>query len=54
MANFYKDNEDIQFLFKHIDLGKLAELQEEGFRFAKEFGHAPGDGRRRPCRIMRW
>jgi alkylation response protein AidB-like acyl-CoA dehydrogenase len=41
MANFYKDNEDIQFLFKHIDLGKLAELQEEGFRFAKEFDNAP-------------
>ena len=41
MANFYKDNEDIQFLFKHLDLGKLADLQEEGFRFAKEFDHAP-------------
>jgi 3-(methylthio)propanoyl-CoA dehydrogenase len=41
MANFYKDNEDIQFLFRHIDLGKLADLQEEGFRFAKEFTHAP-------------
>ena len=41
MANFYKDNEDIRFLFRHLDLGKLADLQEEGFRFAKEFGHAP-------------
>jgi alkylation response protein AidB-like acyl-CoA dehydrogenase len=37
MANFYSDNEDIRFLFKHIDLRSLAELQEENFRFAKEF-----------------
>jgi alkylation response protein AidB-like acyl-CoA dehydrogenase len=41
MANFYRDNEDIQFLFGHIDLNKLAELQEEGFKFAKEFDYAP-------------
>ena len=41
MANFYRDNEDIQFLFGHIDLGKLAGVVEEGFRFAKEFDYAP-------------
>ncbi len=41
MANFYKDNDDIQFLFRHIDLGKLAELAEEGFKFANEFDYAP-------------
>ncbi len=41
MANFYTDNDDIQFLFKHIDLGRLAEICEEGFRFAKEFDYAP-------------
>jgi 3-(methylthio)propanoyl-CoA dehydrogenase len=41
MANFYKDNNDIQFLFRHIDLNKLAELQEEGFKFAGEFDYAP-------------
>jgi alkylation response protein AidB-like acyl-CoA dehydrogenase len=41
MANFYRDNDDIQFLFRHIDLGKLAELAEEGFKFAKEFDYAP-------------
>ena len=34
MANFYTDNEDIQFLFKHTDLGELAGVCEEGFRFA--------------------
>ncbi|MHC4360682.1 MAG: acyl-CoA dehydrogenase family protein [Planctomycetota bacterium] len=43
MANFYKDNDDIQFLVKHIDLGKLAELAEDGFRFAAEFDFAPAD-----------
>ena len=43
MANFYRDNDDIQFLFKHIDLGKLARICEEGFRFANEFDYAPAD-----------
>ena len=43
MANFYTDNEDIQFLFKHMDLARLATLNEEGFRFAKEFDFAPAD-----------
>lgn len=43
MANFYRDNDDIQFLFRHIDLDKLAELVEEGFKFANEFDYAPTD-----------
>ena len=43
MANFYTDNEDIQFLFKHMDLARLATLNEENFRFAKEFDFAPAD-----------
>ncbi len=43
MANFYTDNEDIRFLFKHIDLSPLAELVEENFRFAKEFDYAPAN-----------
>jgi alkylation response protein AidB-like acyl-CoA dehydrogenase len=43
MANFYRDNDDIQFLFGYIDLSKLAELQEEGFKFANEFDYAPAD-----------
>ncbi|MGD9126864.1 MAG: acyl-CoA dehydrogenase family protein [Planctomycetia bacterium] len=28
MANFFTDNEDIQFLFNHIDMKSLAEIQE--------------------------
>ena len=43
MANFYKDNDDIQFLFKYMDIGSVAEIIEEGFKFAKEFDYAPAD-----------
>ncbi len=43
MANFYRDNNDIQFLFRHIDVGKPAEVCEEGFRFAGEFDYAPAN-----------
>jgi alkylation response protein AidB-like acyl-CoA dehydrogenase len=43
MSNFYTDNDDIQFLFKHINLGALAELAEENFKFASQFDFAPAD-----------
>ena len=43
MANFYRDNEDIQFLFRHIDLCELARIAEEDFKFAGRFDHAPAD-----------
>jgi alkylation response protein AidB-like acyl-CoA dehydrogenase len=43
MGNFYRDNYDIEFLFRHIDLKVLAELSEEGFKFASEFDSAPAD-----------
>ncbi|MGA2093497.1 MAG: acyl-CoA dehydrogenase family protein, partial [Sedimentisphaerales bacterium] len=43
MPNFYADNDDIRFLFKHINLGALAELAEENFKFAREFDYAPAD-----------
>ncbi len=43
MANFYRDNNDIQFLFRHIDLGKAAEVCEENFKFASEFETAPAN-----------
>lgn len=43
MANFYKDNEDIRFILKHMDLATLADQVEEGFRFADEFDHAPAN-----------
>ena len=31
MANFFEDNEDIRFLFEHVDLPEIAEVQENGF-----------------------
>ena len=43
MGNFYRDNNDIQFLFRHIDLKPLAGLCEEKFKFAGEFDSAPAD-----------
>jgi alkylation response protein AidB-like acyl-CoA dehydrogenase len=43
MANFYSDNNDIQFLFRHMDLSTSAEICEEGFKFAGEFDYAPAD-----------
>jgi alkylation response protein AidB-like acyl-CoA dehydrogenase len=43
MGNFYTDNDDIRFLFKHIDLAQLATMFEEGFRFTEEFDYAPSD-----------
>jgi len=43
MGNFYKDNDDIRFLFQHIDQGQLASMIEEGFRFAEEFDYAPAN-----------
>ncbi|NLW87274.1 MAG: acyl-CoA dehydrogenase [Planctomycetes bacterium] len=41
MANFYTDNEDIRFLFNHLDLKRIAAITEEDFRFSKEFDIAP-------------
>ncbi len=43
MANFYRDNDDIQFLFRHMDIGALAGLSEENFKFATQFDYAPAD-----------
>jgi 3-(methylthio)propanoyl-CoA dehydrogenase len=43
MPNFYTDNDDIRFLFKHFDLGALAKLCEEDFKFASQFDYAPAD-----------
>jgi len=41
MTNFYRDNDDIQFLFRQTDLAPLADYMEEGFRFADQFDYAP-------------
>lgn len=45
MANYFLDNEDIQFLFDHIDLAELAALQEDNFVHAADdpSGYAPRD-----------
>ena len=43
MANFYSDNEDIKFLFGHMDIARTAEIMEENFRYNAEFDFAPED-----------
>jgi 3-(methylthio)propanoyl-CoA dehydrogenase len=45
VANFFLDNEDIQFLFNHIDLAELATLQEDNFVHGGNdgSGYAPVD-----------
>jgi len=35
VANYFLDNEDIQFLFDNLDLGELARLQEDDFVHAR-------------------
>jgi len=45
MKNFFLDNEDIQFLFDHIDLSELARVQEDDFADARKHNidYAPVD-----------
>jgi len=45
MGNFFTDNEDLQFLFNHLDLAELARVQEDGFVDARQHGidYAPRD-----------
>ncbi|MDZ7619527.1 MAG: acyl-CoA dehydrogenase family protein [Patescibacteria group bacterium] len=45
MANYFTDNEDIRFLFDHIDLRELARLQEDDFTRDRggEGSYAPDD-----------
>ena len=43
MANFFTDNQDIQFLFDQFDLAGIAEMRENGFKLAEEFDFAPED-----------
>ncbi len=54
MPNFYLDNDDIRFLFRHMDIGALADVCEEGYRFAKESDCAPSDAAGRPSATTRW
>jgi alkylation response protein AidB-like acyl-CoA dehydrogenase len=45
VANFFLDNEDIQFLFNHIDMAELAAVQEDNFAHLADdkSGYAPRD-----------
>jgi alkylation response protein AidB-like acyl-CoA dehydrogenase len=45
VANFFLDNDDIQFLFNHIDLAELARIQEDDFAHAADdpSGYGPQD-----------
>ena len=42
MANYFNDNEDIQFLFRHVGLEELARIQEDDFAQAGD-GAGAGD-----------
>ena len=43
MGNFYRDNKDIENVIDALDLSEVAELREEGFRFARDYAFAPKD-----------
>ncbi|MHC4142032.1 MAG: acyl-CoA dehydrogenase family protein, partial [Planctomycetota bacterium] len=43
MANFFEDNEDIRFLFDHLDLRAIADVQEDGFTHTDDSPYAPLD-----------
>ncbi|MHC5006448.1 MAG: acyl-CoA dehydrogenase family protein [Planctomycetota bacterium] len=43
MPNFFEDNEDIRFLFDHLDLGSIADVQEDGFARTDNSPYAPQD-----------
>ncbi|MEW6250556.1 MAG: acyl-CoA dehydrogenase family protein [Planctomycetota bacterium] len=42
MPNFFTDNDDILFLFHHLDLAELARVQERDFADAKPRGNGKG------------
>ena len=41
MGNFFKDNPDLVFTLKNTDLTPIAELVEDGYKYAQEFDNAP-------------
>ncbi len=43
MPNFLEDNPDIVFHFENMNIAELADVMEDGFKFANEFPHAPRD-----------
>ncbi len=43
MVNFYRDNADILFHMKNLDLDRVIDLKEDGFKDKEEFPYAPKD-----------
>ncbi|MBN1343074.1 MAG: acyl-CoA dehydrogenase family protein [Phycisphaerae bacterium] len=43
MANFFDDNKDIQFRFATMKLAEVAEMMEDGFKYAADYDYAPSD-----------
>ena len=41
MPNFYTENDDIQFHFKHLDLDRVIELKEDHFADKGLYDYAP-------------
>ncbi len=41
MANFFTDNEDIVFNFNTLDLKRVADIMEDGYKFSAEYDYAP-------------
>ena len=55
MPNFYTDNDDIQFHFKHLDLDRIIDMREDDFGEKDVFDYAPknvNDARDSYDRIM--
>lgn len=43
MANFYTDNEDLKFQFKHPLINKIVDLKEQGYRDFGKYDYAPAN-----------
>jgi len=43
MVNFYRDNADILFHMENLDLSRIIDLKEDGFKDKDEFPYAPKD-----------
>jgi alkylation response protein AidB-like acyl-CoA dehydrogenase len=43
MANYYRDNDDILFHLRNLDLSRVIELKEDGFCEKDQFPYAPKD-----------
>ncbi len=43
MANFFKDNPDLQFSLNHLDLAEAVALREHNYQYNEKFDGAPAD-----------